>query len=575
MTNSLRELEGLKETLRETLSDILKEASSDVEKGKLFLKWALGKVFELTEDEAGDAIVDGAYDRGIDAYWPIEGEEQEREIYIIQAKVGTSHSADRVEEFKRKIEAVLLASPSEIERTDIADIARRFKDAEVRHLVYLTDQEIQAQGGATIKVANLEAKFDIIGINNIAAIIWDRIKEPAKEQWADLKIESLNEYENCFIAVVTLGELGRFVNDTWDYIFESNIRHFLKWKTKVNQGIRETLEKQPEKFFYYNNGITVVAQGVKKQEDNTLSLYSPQIVNGAQTSSAINDAWRRNHDIGGYILVTIIKERSRGEMGHITRYRNSQNAVRGKDLVGLLDFHRSLQIQFGELGYFYEIQSGKFDSLRRNEKSRYQGTEKFNKYLEGKRAPYCIPSKDAIQAFLAGIMLLPTEAHGRPSDYLPNGRRYDTVFTDDLKSEYRLFFFPWLVKEYAKGKLGYGKTAEISKRRAIFFYTFVYFYILGKVFQIEPGQLKSIENYKDKIDKVIDDFETNKSILELADRMVVKFLEDSQVEEKITGVGIDNFFKSNADREDMRAILFQKIARVEDEIRRVKVTLGV
>ena len=37
-----------------------------------FLQWVLTRVFEATEDDAADAIVDGANDLGIDAYLPVD-----------------------------------------------------------------------------------------------------------------------------------------------------------------------------------------------------------------------------------------------------------------------------------------------------------------------------------------------------------------------------------------------------------------------------------------------------------------------------------------------------------------------
>lgn len=559
--------------LRERLNETLGEATSEVEKGKLFLKWALQRVFELTEDEAEDAIVDGKHDRGIDAYWPIEGEEQEREIYIIQAKVGTSHSPAEIEGFKKNIETLLLTSPSEIERTDIAEIIKKFKETQTRRLVYLTDQKVSDLREAIVELTDIKVNFEVIDFDRIVERVWERIKEPAKERWADLKVENFVKYQNSYITVVTLSELGRFVKETKDYIFESNIRQFLRWGGKVNQGIRDTLQKQPENFFYYNNGITIVAQSVKEQED-LLSLFSPQIVNGAQTSNVIHDACRKNSDMNGYVLVTIIRG-SIEEMEKITRYRNSQNAVRGKDLMALSDFHKSLQLQFFEKGYFYEIQNGKFDSLLPREKARYNGMEKLNRYLEGIKAPYSIPSKDAIQAFLAGIIQRPTEAYGRPSDYLPNGRKYDDVFRDDLKDDYRLFLYPWLVKEFAKNKLGYGRGGERNKRRATFFYVFVYFYIIAKTLQVEPEELKFIENYEDKIDNIFDKFETNKSILELANNVVEKFLEDSVVDKKIDDIGIENFFKASADKDNMKGILMQKIRRIEKELEGIKATHSI
>ena len=62
------------------------------------------------------------------------------------------------------------------------------------------------------------------------------------------------------------------------------------------------------------------------------------------------------------MTVTIIKADDEQEQNNITKYRNSQNSVRGKDLVSLMDFHKSIKSQLKNCGYFYEIQAGSFDT---------------------------------------------------------------------------------------------------------------------------------------------------------------------------------------------------------------------
>jgi len=46
----------------------MKDAKNEVEKGHLYLLWQLLYVEEVLEDVAENAIIDGAYDCGIDAY---------------------------------------------------------------------------------------------------------------------------------------------------------------------------------------------------------------------------------------------------------------------------------------------------------------------------------------------------------------------------------------------------------------------------------------------------------------------------------------------------------------------------
>ena len=53
----------------------------------------------------------------------------------------------------------------------------------------------------------------------------------------------------------TLQDLAHKYKET---LFNWNIRRFLGRKGEVNSGLRETLEKEPELFYYYNNGISAL-----------------------------------------------------------------------------------------------------------------------------------------------------------------------------------------------------------------------------------------------------------------------------------------------------------------------------
>ena len=60
-------IDGFRENISESIQEYAENSKSEVEKGNNFLQWVLTRVFEATEDDAADAIVDGANDLGIDA----------------------------------------------------------------------------------------------------------------------------------------------------------------------------------------------------------------------------------------------------------------------------------------------------------------------------------------------------------------------------------------------------------------------------------------------------------------------------------------------------------------------------
>jgi hypothetical protein len=72
-------------------------------------------------------------------------------------------------------------------------------------------------------------------------------------------------------------------------LFARNIRGFLG-STEVNRGMEHTLSKQPEFFWYYNNGITIVCDDAKEESARgrrILRVTNPQIINGQQTARTL------------------------------------------------------------------------------------------------------------------------------------------------------------------------------------------------------------------------------------------------------------------------------------------------
>ena len=123
-------------------------------------------------------------------------------------------------------------------------------------------------------------------------------------------------------------------------LLEKNVRAFLQARSNVNKGIRDTILHNPEKFLAYNNGLTVVADGVVLEEsdfmNNTFILKSAinfQIVNGGQTCASIWYTKEKNRiDISTIQLVmklNVIEDQSisMDMVPSISKYSNSQNAV--------------------------------------------------------------------------------------------------------------------------------------------------------------------------------------------------------------------------------------------------------
>src|SRR5262249_32352545 len=139
-----------------------------------------------------------------------------------------------------------------------------------------------------------------------------------------------------------------------DQLYEKNVRRFLGGRGKVNKGMQATLNDDPAQFGLYNNGITIVVKDFAPDSPSTYLLTEPYIVNGCQTTRTLwevfrqklesggkgsdpnLDAWR-NKANDGVVIAKIVRVGNLGErlLRNITRFTNSQNAVRDKDFITL------------------------------------------------------------------------------------------------------------------------------------------------------------------------------------------------------------------------------------------------
>ncbi|MFZ1076401.1 MAG: AIPR family protein [Nitrosotalea sp.] len=550
-------LEGFAQNIRDSVREYAEDAQNEVEKGHNFLQWVLTRVFEATEDDATDAIIDGPNDLGIDAYLPVDFSEDK--IYLFQSKYGTSHSMEAIAKFRQDVQSLRTRDITKM-RPEIARLVTQIQEKNLKiECVYVTDQKVDEENYESVEIHD---------IDTIIQKLWDRIKKPAVGKKAAIRLESKLRYQNTLLGILKLRELTNFVTKNKDYVFESNIRQWMQFKTTVNKGLRETLQESPNKFFYYNNGITIVVNDFEELEDNSILLHAPQIVNGAQTSNSVLDHAKRTHNLDGSITVTIIKAADELDQNNITKYRNSQNAVRGKDLVSLMDFHKSIKSQMENFRYFYEIQAGSFDSKAKSQQSEFIGDPIYNKYLPDNHKKVIV-AKDAIQAFVAGIEQRPTESYSSPAQFLPRGSKYDEVFNEKLKDDCRLLLYPYLVKEYAKKTLNYGKKGgHKTKRYATLFFVAVYFKILHEKIILTKGDFK--EDIA-KLEPIFKSVKLNQRILKLTDTVATKFLEDTVVDDEMTAANTyHNFFSHHVWLDSMIRVIEKKIKQEEDEIASIR-----
>ena len=134
-------------------------------------------------------------------------------------------------------------------------------------------------------------------------------------------------------------------------LLEQNVRVFLQARTKVNKGIIETIHETPERFFAYNNGLTVTASDISFLDETETSIkyiQNLQIVNGGQTTASILYARDMKKSdlskVSVQMKLSVIKDELLDEVvPKISRYSNTQNAVSDADFFSNHPFHGLLE----------------------------------------------------------------------------------------------------------------------------------------------------------------------------------------------------------------------------------------
>ncbi len=547
------------ESVKKGIENETSKTDIPTEKGHNFLKWVLTRVFSATDDDAENGILDGKGDHGIDAVLEVHGSEINF-FRIFQSKFGTSHKPDEIIAFRSKMDDFLKQSPNDLPngrlRDLLIDINKKGWDVE---FVYVTDQRTDYQS---------DDKFQVYGFDRIVSKMWDDISEPAEGKTEEITLEGAMKFGDTIIGVITLNELGRLVNRTKKYIFESNIRKFLPVKTKVNKQLKDSLLKEPQEVFYYNNGITIVVKEVEELGDQKYKLFAPQIVNGAQTSSTIAEIIRGDPNVIGNVQVTIITEDTRTTRNNITKYRNSQNAVKGRDLISLERYHASIFGQLkANLGYYYELQVGSWGAMSDAQRETYKGDEIFNNYLPEDHEMR-IPANDAIQAMAAVITRDPQKPYGSVSKFLPGGKGYEKIFKEDgleKEDDYRLLLYPYLIKSFAKKEFNYGtKEANMpEKKYARLLFVTTYFIALQDF--VMPKKVNIREDPK-SMDPYFQNFEANKKLLLLTDEILNHFFSQTKYIRKDADdrdiMTLHNFFGSHVWTPAARATMTDIMTRM-------------
>jgi len=443
-----------------------------------FVLWFLRAYVTDDEQAAAAAICGCAGDKGVDA---LLIDERSQCVFVIQGKyrseVGQARE-DRGSVMQLAGLSSILAGPEETFRefTGTADprVADLLRDARTRllrrqyrlWLYYVTlgrcgtELRREAESFAARTAAGAACRMEVLDGRRLLSLLRDYLDGVAPPvPTLDLEMEAgsgirvggtLQRYDQetqieSWVFSMRSHHIARLVESCGVRLFARNIRGFLGTNTPMNRSMLTTLRTEPEHFFYYNNGITIVCDHAKKESSHgrdVLRVGNPQIINGQQTTRIL--AGHDHHHRPASVLVKVIQvprdpenraDRFDDLVSRIVAGTNWQNAIRQSDLM--TNDRRQIEIEreLRKRGYLY---------LRKRQ------SKQEAKRAAGSQWRYLV-SKEELALAVASCDLDPVRARGG-KEHLFGEDLYDQVFPDSDPDRYLPRY--WLMRKVSSCSRG-------------------------------------------------------------------------------------------------------------------------
>ncbi|WP_025754715.1 MULTISPECIES: AIPR family protein [unclassified Pseudomonas] len=202
-------------------------------------------------------------------------------------------------------------------------------------------------------------------------------------------------------------------------IFSANIRDYLGSRStdsNINNGIRRTAEHDPQNFWVYNNGLTILTHSFSV-DGGVLSFKGLSIVNGAQTTGAIGSL-SKLPSVDAKVQARFVSTTDGDqELIHkIIQFNNSQNKVEASDFRSTDKFQKRLKLEF--------------DTIPSAE---YEGGRRGSAGDAIRRRPNLLPSYTVGQA-LACFQQDPITAYNQKTAIWINDKLYSRYFNESTKA---------------------------------------------------------------------------------------------------------------------------------------------
>ncbi|MEG5564261.1 AIPR family protein [Enterobacter ludwigii] len=347
--------------------------------------YAIYCIGDTSLEDAALAVVDGADDNGIDA---IHYSASTKRMIIVQSKwkkdgSGEPDNADtrkfkdgvvdlinlELDNFNSKVNA-----KKQMIETALGEFDTKF-DLVLIHTgasaLSKHNQQVMDAILSELNDAGDGTSEDVVNFHHLnQAIIHSGLASGMEGEPIDLEVGlsqwgRIEEPHQGYFGIVAGEEVANWWGTRGKRLFAKNIRQMLG-STEVNEEVKRTIDEQPENFWYFNNGITIVAESIKKsmvggnsRDIGSFRANNISIVNGAQTVSVIGKyAQEGGANLSKVRLpIRLISlEGAPEDFGaSVTKTNNRQNRIESRDFVSLDEEQIRLKKELSLEGIEYNI----------------------------------------------------------------------------------------------------------------------------------------------------------------------------------------------------------------------------
>ena len=339
----------------------------------------------LEVTQASVQVTDGYHDMGIDAIYL---DETQKKLFLVQSKWRAdgagSITQDEMSNFAQGVQRVLeedLAGANDkiIAKSIDIDVALTQMGYQIHSIFIHTGNQkvtdyVLRPISQLMKKTNDEIStillFDEFNFKDIYSFLANGQEQPGINiddviltNWGKVDVPFVSYY-----GTISAATVGEWYKNFGNALFAKNIR-FYKGNTDVNEGMKKVLLQEPEKFYYYNNGIKLLCKSIKrKAKDSTttatglFTLEGVSLVNGAQTTGTIGSLFLDNPEQVSKAIVMIqiidLSSVDTETATQITRLSNTQNRIENKDFAALDPEQERLRKDLAFSHYSYLYKSG-------------------------------------------------------------------------------------------------------------------------------------------------------------------------------------------------------------------------